>query len=120
MYQASTEQMAFIEKKRAEIFAELTSFIKRTEHPMSAGEMVELVFHDEREEDDFEHYVLLLIDDNPEEADTAQELMMDLFNYFPRMTLKGKSFAEKVPFEELQKMENATGSYTYTLPKSEW
>ena len=117
------EHKEFVEKKRAEIFAELAAFVKRNKHPMTAGEIVEIVFHDERDEDDFESYVMLLIDDDPEQADVAQELMMDLFNYFPRLTLGGKSFAEKIPFEELQKMENSFqegSSYSYSLPKELW
>lgn len=101
------EHKEFVEKKRAEIFADLKRFVKRNKHPMKAGEIVELVFHDERDEDDFESYCMLLIDDDPEQADVAQELMMGLFNYFPRMTLGGKSLAEKMPFYELQKMETA-------------
>ncbi len=117
------EHKEFVEKKRAEIFAELAAFVKRNKHPMTAGEIVEIVFHDERDEDDFESYVMLLIDDDPEQADVAQELMMDLFNYFPRLTLGGKSFAEKIPFEELQKMEKSFqegSSYSYSLPKELW
>lgn len=101
------EHKEFVEKKRADIFSELEKFVTRNRHPMTAGEIVELVFHDERDEDDFESYCMLLIDDDPEQADVAQELMMELFNYFPRMTLGGKSFAERISFDELQKMETA-------------
>lgn len=117
------EHRECIEKKRVGIFAELERFVKRCKHPMTAGEIVELVFHDERDEDDFERYVMLLINDDPEQADVAQELMMELFNYFPRMTLGGKSLAEKMPFDELQKMEKAFQDgteYSYSLPKELW
>lgn len=117
------EHKEFVEKKRTEIFSELKRFVKRNQHPKTAGEIVELVFHDERDEDDFESYVMLLIDDDPEQADVAQELMMDLFNYFPRMTLSGKSLAEKMPFNELQEMKKAWEDgteYSYSLPKELW
>lgn len=117
------EQRMFVEKKRDEIFSELGKFVSQNKHPMTAGELVDLVFHDERDEDDFESYVMRLIDDDPEQADVAQELMMELFNYFPRTTLGGKSLAEKMPFEELKKMnkswEEGT-SYSYSLPKELW
>lgn len=116
----TNEHKEFVEKKRAQIFAALEDFVRRRTHPMTAGEIIELVFHDERDEDDFESYVMLLIDDDAEAADEAQELMMELFNYFPRTTLGGKSLAEKMPFEELQKMEKAFqdgAEYSYSLPK---
>ena len=54
---------------------------------------------------------------------------MELFNYFPRLTLGGKSLAEKMPFEELKKMEKAfqdfqngtsTEGYSYALPEDQW
>ncbi|MCX6717744.1 MAG: hypothetical protein NTU76_03670 [Candidatus Taylorbacteria bacterium] len=115
----------FIERKRKEIKQGLRNFLKEINHLMTADEILDEVLNDDNGED-FEDFVIFLAQDSMiEDPDLAQELAMDLFNYFPRKTLKGKSLAELMSFDELKKMEDAfqnykkglpTGGYSYTLP----
>ena len=98
-------QSQFISRKRKEIEKSLSDFLKMNNHPLTAKEIIGLVYEDAKDEDDFESYVMALMNDNPTSCEDAQEIAMELFNYFPRMSLKGKSFAEKLPFEKLKKME---------------
>jgi len=112
----------FIEKKRAEIVTELGEYLKEIGHDMTVSDVVAAIFNDDNDED-FEEYVMMITGDDPGSVEQAQELMMELFNYFPRQTLGGKSLAEKMPFDELQKMEQAFNngeSYSYTLPEEKW
>lgn len=104
----SKEQKEFIKKKQKEILAELREYLVDIEHHMTVAQIVKKVLNDADEE--FEDYVLLLAGDNPD-MEIAQELAMELFNYFPRATLGGKSLAEKMTFEELQKMEKAMQAF---------
>lgn len=115
-------QQQFIEQKRKVIRGELAEFLFENKSDLTSDAVIEKVRDDDNDED-FEEYVRMLASDNPD-MEIAQEIMMDLFNYFPRMTLQGKSLAEKMTFEELQKMEKAmqgfkdgtgTGGYEYTL-----
>lgn len=117
----------FIEKKRVEILEELKEYLREVKHEMTADDVLAEVYHDDNDEE-FDKFVMMLAYDNPD-MEIAQEIAMALFNYFPRMTLGGKSLAEKMPFEELQKMEkafedfrNGTGSegYSYSLPEHLW
>ncbi|MDO8582037.1 MAG: hypothetical protein Q7S16_04125 [bacterium] len=98
----SKDQKELIKKKREEILEELRAYFIDAEHHMTTEEIVEKVFNDTDEE--FEDYVLLLAAGNPD-MEIAQELAMELFNYFPRTSLDGKSYAETLQFDELKKME---------------
>lgn len=119
------DRSRFIEEKRKDIKKELRDYLKEINHLMTADEILDEVLNDDNDED-FEYFVMLLAQDSMmEDPDSAQELAIDLFNYFPRKTLGGKSLAEKMPFEELKKMEDAfqnyksgtgDGNYSYTLP----
>lgn len=103
--------------------------MKDIDHILTANDIIDEVLHDDNDED-FNDFVMLLGRDSMmDDPETAQELAMDLFNYFPRETLHGKSLAEKMPFAELKKMEKAfqdfkngtgSGNYSYTLPKELW
>ena len=112
-------QLEFIERKRAEISS---SCLAEAGHHMTARDVLDDVYEDDND-DDFEKYVIRLAGDNWENVEQAQELCMELFNYFPRQTLGGKSLAEKMTFDELKEMENAWqnfkngtgGSYGYNL-----
>jgi tetratricopeptide (TPR) repeat protein len=119
-------QTEFIKRKRKEIKSELKVYLKEVDHLLTADNIIDEVLHDDNDED-FESFVFLLAQDNMmSDPETAQEMAMDLFNYFPRKTLKGKSLAEIMPFVELKRMEKAFqnfkngtggGNYSYTLPE---
>lgn len=121
------EHKDLIEKRRVEIVEELKEYLREVKHEMTVEDVLAEVYHDDNDEE-FDEFVMMLAYDNPD-METAQEIAMDLFNYFPRMTLGGKSLAAKMPFEELKKMEkafedfrNGTGSegYSYSLPEHLW
>jgi len=118
----SKEQLEFIKKKREEILSELCAYLLDMEHVMSADDIVRAVYHDDNDIE-FEEYVRMIAGDNSD-MEIAQELAMELFNYFPRLSLKGKSFAESILFYELKKLEHEfqkfkngtmTEEYGYTL-----
>ncbi len=122
-------QKEFIIRKRKEIKDELVIFLKDIDHPMRADDILAEVLHDDNDED-FNDFVMFLGRDSMmEDPESAQEMAMDLFNFFPRQTLHGKSLAELMPFTELKKMEKAfqdfkngtgDGNYSYSLPKELW
>ena len=120
-----SDQKEFIGKKRAEILLELGEYLKEISHDMTTDQILAEVLNDD-EEEAFGDMVMMLSENNDmPDMDSAQEFAMELFNYFPRKSLGGKSIAEKMPFDELKKMEEAfenykngtaTSEYSYTLP----
>mgnify|MGYP001558797054 CR=1 FL=1 len=105
---------------------ELAEYLAEVGHDMTVDEALLRVQEDDGD-DAFQDFVVMLADNGDiPDPETAQEFAMELFNYFPRKSLGGKSLAEKMPFDELKKLEeafqnfkNGTGSsdYSYTLPK---
>ena len=116
----------FIETKQIEILAELVDYLKEINHDMTADQILAQVLEDDDDEA-FDCLVMMLSEgDGMPDPESAQEFAMELFNYFPRKSLGGKSLAETMPFDELKKMEEAfqkfkdgtaTSGYGYTLPK---
>ena len=95
-------QAEFIKKKQAEILAELAEYLQEYKHALTLAEIVDEVLHDD---DEFEDFVMLLTGDYPTAVEWAQELAMDLFNYFPRKSLAGKTYAETLSFPDLLSMD---------------
>jgi len=115
----------FIMKKRGEILSELGDYLKEIKHDMSVDQILAAVKNDDDDEAFDEMVIMLSESDDVPDSETAQEFAMELFNYFPRKSFGGKSLAEKMPFDELQKMEEAfqklkdgtaSSDYSYTLP----
>ena len=119
-------QKEFIKKKRDEIISELGEYLKEINHDMTISQILAQVLNDHEEEAFGDMVTILSENDDVPDMDSAQEFAMKLFNYFPRKSLGGKSLAEKMPFDELKKIEEAfqkykdgtaTSGYSYTLPE---
>jgi len=96
------DQAGFIKKRQAEILAELADYLLEYNLPLTAEEVLAEVLHDD---DEFEDFMMLLAGGDPLAVEWAQELAMELFNYFPRESLSGKTYAETLSFADLQKVD---------------
>ena len=116
----------FIDNKRTEIISELREYLKEVNHFITIDQILVEVYEDDGE-DAFDHLVIKLAEnDRVSDLELAQEFAMELFNYFPRKSLGGKSMVEEMLFGELKKMEEAfqdfkngtaTSNYSYSLSK---
>jgi len=109
----------FIEKKRGEILLELEAYLKEMGNPMTIEYVLAQVLEDSGD-DAFDDLIVMLSEsDDVPDPETAQEFAMELFNYFPRKSLGGKSFAETISFEKLKKMDEDFQKFKDGVPSGE-
>ncbi|OHA66100.1 MAG: hypothetical protein A2672_01100 [Candidatus Wildermuthbacteria bacterium RIFCSPHIGHO2_01_FULL_49_22b] len=101
----SKEHRKFIDKKRGEILAELEEYLIEFRLPMAKEDVLLEVLNDTDDEDSFEDLILYLMGHVDGDPELAQEFAMELYNFFPRESLNGMSYAETVSFEELLKLD---------------